>query len=101
MKIGEKKMANVPAKGIYKDTLVIVNSFVHDMTTGMWIGSLIMMRAILLKFNGLQSDLLQQLANSLFKDLWTLSLVSFTVMVLSGAGRVFTLKTYGWTGSFP
>ena len=88
----------VPARDMLKDTLVILNSFLHDMTTGIWIGCLVVMKAALLKFNGLQVDLLQGLADSLLKDLWTLSLVSFTVMVLTGAGRVFTLKNYGWTG---
>lgn len=84
-----------------KDTLIITNSFVHDMMTGVWIGCLVVMKATLLKFKGfagLQADLVYQLAGSLLKDLWTLSLISLTVMIFTGAGRVFTLKYYGWTG---
>lgn len=81
-----------------KDVPIIINGFIHDMTTGIWIGCLIVMQATLSKLNELQTEMLRQLAGGLLKDLWTLSLVSFTVMVITGAGRVFTLKYYGWTG---
>lgn len=91
-------MKIVPAREMFKDILIIINSFIHDMTTGVWVGCLIVMKAALLKVDGFQSDLVGQYAVSLLNGLWTLSLISFTIMILTGAARVFTLKNYGWTG---
>ncbi len=52
----------------------------------------------IVKVGWFQSDLVSQYADSLLKGLWTLSLVSLAIMILTGAARVFTLKYYGWTG---
>lgn len=89
---------NNAAKYVLTDTMIIVNSFIHDMTTGIWIGCLVVMKAALLKAGAFPADTVHQFAYSILKDLWTLSLVSFAVMIMTGAARVFTLKNYGWTG---
>ena len=56
------------------------------------------MQATLSKLNELQAEMLRQLVSSLLKDLWTLSLVSFIIIIITGAGMVFTLKYYGRIG---
>lgn len=91
-------MNNAPKKDVLTDTLIILNSFIHDMTTGIWAGSLFVMKAVLLKAGTFPADTVHQFADGILIDLWTLSLFSFAVMIMTGAARVFTLKNYGWTG---
>lgn len=80
------------------NTLIISNSFIHDMSTGLWIGALIVMELTFSKAQTLQNPLITAFSQEVFRQLWSWSVLSFVVMLLTGGARAFTLKYYGWSG---
>lgn len=80
------------------DTLIITNSFLHDMSTGLWIGALIVMELAFDKATSQQNPLITAFSQDIFQKLWSWSVLSLVVMLLTGGARAFTLKYYGWSG---
>lgn len=82
-----------------RDTFIVINSFIHDMATGVWVAVLLMMYII--SGHAEEAAAFPRGAvfiNSLMDQLWLLAIVSIIVIALTGVVRVFTFKYYGWTG---
>ncbi|MHB8172456.1 MAG: hypothetical protein ACYDG6_13090 [Thermincolia bacterium] len=82
-----------------RDTLIVINSFVHDVATGAWVSSLVMMITInneVMKVSN--PELFGNLISRLQEKLFFLALASFVIIMLTGIIRGFTFRYYGWTG---
>jgi cytochrome b subunit of formate dehydrogenase len=82
-----------------RDTLITINSFIHDMATGVWLAVLLVMYII----SGRSGEITsipqgQAFVSGLMANLWTASLVSLAVIAVTGIIRGLTFKYYGWTG---
>jgi len=78
-----------------RDTLIVLNSFIHDVATGAWVSTLFMMNAIKSEF---ESILPVGIINRLQGRLFTLAVICLVVIVITGIIRGFTFRYYGWTG---
>jgi hypothetical protein len=88
----------IPMNEKLRDQLVILNAFVHDVATGTWISTLILI-SLLHREAGrpawlVASALVPPLAA---KFMW-LTWASLLVIVLTGLVRMLTYKVFGWTG---
>lgn len=81
-----------------RDPLTILNAFVHDVATGTWISSLILLSVLhheTAKPAWLPaSPLLPGLKAQFMLITWA----SLLVIVLTGVVRMLTWKVFGWTG---
>lgn len=81
-----------------RDQLTILNAFVHDVATGTWISSLILITVLHSETRkpawATASDLVPPLAAKFMVLTW----VSLVVILLTGAVRMVTWKVFGWTG---
>lgn len=81
-----------------RDQLTILNAFVHDVATGTWISSLILMSVLRSETRQpawlVASALVPPLAA---KFMW-LTWASLIVILLTGVVRMVTWKVFGWTG---
>jgi hypothetical protein len=81
-----------------KEKLTIVNAFVHDVATGTWISTLVLMT--LLHREGREpawaqaSALLESLEHKLLALTWT----SLAIILATGLVRALTFRLFGWTG---
>jgi len=82
-----------------RDIFTVINSFIHDMATGVWIAVLLMMYII---FGHAESVMVSPEVDSfigiLMERLWLAAVASMIVVVITGFIRGFTFKRYGWTG---
>lgn len=82
-----------------KDTLIVINSFIHDMATGVWLGVLFIMYIIF--DNSTEIITISQGAifvNNIMDKLWVLGVISMSIVIITGIIRGLTFKFYGWTG---
>lgn len=81
-----------------RDKLTILNAFVHDVATGTWIGSLVLLTILHAHASRPEwahaAALVPPLAARFMLVTWT----SLAVIVLTGVVRMFTFKVFGWTG---
>jgi putative copper export protein len=81
-----------------REKLTILNAFVHDVATGTWIGSLILITMLHGEAGkpawAPASGLVQPLAARFMLVTW----VSLGVVLLTGVARMATFKVFGWTG---
>lgn len=82
-----------------RDTLIIINSFIHDVATGVWISTLLAMTYI--KSETEQQTGLQAISNLTTKlqgKLFMLAVVCLGIVLITGIIRGLTFRYYGWTG---
>ncbi|MDA8234394.1 MAG: hypothetical protein M0Z31_06215 [Clostridia bacterium] len=77
-----------------RDTLIVLNSFVHDVATGAWISALFIMTLVDSELGSISAELVSRIQDKLF---W-FAVASLVVIVLTGIVRGFTFRYYGWTG---
>lgn len=82
-----------------RDTFIVLNSFIHDMATGVWVAVLLVMYII----SGRSGEIIsipqgQAFVSGRMANLWMVSLVSVAVVTVTGIIRGLTFKYYGWTG---
>lgn len=81
-----------------RDQLTIVNAFVHDVATGTWISSLILITVLHRETRApawaAAAGLVQPLAAKFMWLTWT----SLVVILATGVVRMLTYKVFGWTG---
>lgn len=82
-----------------RDTIIIINSFLHDVATGVWIAVLIVMYVISGQAAGVKGTPQgAAFVAGIMDSLWFTAVVSLAVILLTGVVRGLTFKFYGWTG---
>ena len=80
------------------DRLTILNAFVHDVATGTWIASLVLISLLHAEARDPAWASAAPLVPPLAAKFMILSWGSLGVIVLTGVVRMLTLKNFGWTG---
>jgi uncharacterized membrane protein len=81
-----------------REKLTILNAFLHDVATGTWIGTLILLTMLHRETSGAGWALAAPLVPGLERKFLVLTWVSVAVILLTGAFRMLTWKVFGWTG---
>jgi uncharacterized membrane protein len=81
-----------------RDQLTIVNAFVHDVATGTWISSLILISVLHRELGKPDWAAAAPLGAALGRQFMVLTWASLVVILLTGVVRMVTWKVFGWTG---
>lgn len=81
-----------------KEKLTILNAFVHDVATGTWIGTLVLLTILHDEAQKPAWLLAGHLVPGLERKFLVLTWVSLAVIGLTGVFRLLTWKVFGWTG---
>jgi len=81
-----------------RDQLTILNAFVHDVATGTWISSLILLSVLRSESRQPAWAAAATLVQPLAAKFMILTWVSLVVILLTGLVRMVTWKVFGWTG---
>jgi putative copper export protein len=81
-----------------RDRLTILNAFVHDVATGTWIGTLILLTMLHREAQRPAWLLASPLVPGLERKFLTVTWVSLGLILATGAVRMVTWKVFGWTG---
>ena len=81
-----------------RDRLTILNAFVHDVATGTWIGTLILLTLLHREAQRPAWFLAGGLVGGLERQFLVVTWVSLAVIVATGVVRMVTWKVFGWTG---
>lgn len=81
-----------------RDQLTIVNAFVHDVATGTWIGTLVLLTVLHHETKSPAWLVASPLLPSLERKFLVLTWVSLAVIAATGVVRMITWKAFGWTG---
>jgi len=81
-----------------RDQLTILNAFVHDVATGTWISSLILITVLHGETSQPSWAAAAPLVPPLAGKFMVLTWVSLVVILLTGVVRMVTWKVFGWTG---
>lgn len=81
-----------------REQLAVLNAFLHDVATGTWIGTLVLL-TILHDETGKPAWLVASpLLPGLERKFLLLTWISLAVIALTGAFRLLSWKLFGWTG---
>ncbi len=81
-----------------QEKLTILNAFVHDVATGTWIGSLVLLSILHVQVGQPEWAQATELARSLGVQFMWVTWASLVVIMLTGVVRMITWKVFGWTG---
>jgi uncharacterized membrane protein len=81
-----------------RDQLTILNAFVHDVATGTWISSLILITVLYREVARPAWAQAAPLGEALGRRFMVLTWASLAVILLTGVVRMVTWKAFGWTG---
>jgi uncharacterized membrane protein len=81
-----------------RDRLTILNAFVHDVATGTWISSLLLIAILRREASAPAWAGLDHLVAGLGRQFMWLTWASLAVILLTGVVRMLTWKVFGWTG---
>ena len=81
-----------------RERLTILNAFVHDVATGTWIGTLILLTLLHRETQRPAWLLAGPLVPGLEQKFLVVTWVSLAVIVATGVVRMVTWKVFGWTG---
>jgi hypothetical protein len=81
-----------------REKLTILNAFVHDVATGTWIGTLVLLTILHRETRSAAWVLASPLLPALERKFLLLTWVSLGVIVATGVVRMVTWKVFGWTG---
>jgi putative copper export protein len=81
-----------------RDRLTILNAFIHDVATGTWIGTLILLTLLHREAQRPAWFLAGGLVGGLERQFLVVTWVSLAVIVATGVVRMVTWKVFGWTG---
>lgn len=82
-----------------RDTLIIINSFIHDVATGAWISTLFVMTFLKAELDqqvGMQG--VANLTTRLQGEFFMLAVICLGIVLITGIIRGLTFRYYGWTG---
>lgn len=81
-----------------RDRLTILNAFIHDVATGTWIGTLILLTMLHRETARPGWLLASPMVPGLERDFLMVTWVSLAVIIATGVVRMVTWKVFGWTG---
>lgn len=81
-----------------REKLTILNAFVHDVATGTWIGTLVLLTILHRETRLPGWEPAAALVPGLERKFLILTWVSLAVIMATGVMRVVTWKVFGWTG---
>ena len=81
-----------------REKLTIFNAFVHDVATGTWIGTLVLLTILHRETRLPAWAPAASLVPGLERQFLVLTWVSLGVIMATGVVRLFTWKVFGWTG---
>jgi putative copper export protein len=81
-----------------REKLTILNAFIHDVATGTWIGTLVLLTILHQETQRPVWILAAPLVPALEKKFLVLTWTSLAVIMLTGVVRMVTWKVFGWTG---
>lgn len=81
-----------------RDQLTILNSFVHDVATGTWISTLLVLTLLHLETRGAAWAPVAGLLPGLKGHVMAMTWASLLIIALTGVVRAVTFKRFGWTG---
>ncbi len=81
-----------------REKLTIFNAFAHDVATGTWIGTLVLLTILHRETSHPAWFLASPLVPSLERKFLVLTWVSLAVILATGVVRMVTWKVFGWTG---
>jgi putative copper export protein len=80
------------------EKLTILNAFVHDVATGTWIGSLVLLSILHGQAARPEWAVAAGLVGPLAAKFMWVTWSSLAVILLTGLVRMVTFKVFGWTG---
>ena len=81
-----------------REKLTILNAFVHDVATGTWIGTLVLLTVLHAEARTPAWLPAAQLVGPLERKFLILTWISLSVIIATGVVRMLTWKVFGWTG---
>ena len=81
-----------------REQLTIFNAFLHDVATGTWIGTLVLLTILHRETRLPEWAAAAPLVPGLERKFLMLCWISLAVIVLTGVVRMVTWKVFGWTG---
>jgi uncharacterized membrane protein len=81
-----------------REKLTILNAFVHDVATGTWIGTLVLLTILHREARLPAWATAAPLVPGLERKFLILTWVSLAIIVATGVIRMITWKVFGWTG---
>jgi hypothetical protein len=81
-----------------REKLTILNAFVHDVATGTWIASLVLISILHAEASSPAWATAAALVPPLAHKFMLLTWVSLAVIMATGLVRMATFKIFGWTG---
>jgi hypothetical protein len=81
-----------------QEQLTILNAFVHDVATGTWISSLILLSVFYAEARSPSWAAATALVPPLGAKFLRLTWISLVVILATGFVRMLTWKVFGWTG---
>ena len=81
-----------------RERLTILNAFVHDVATGTWLSTLVLLTLLHRETRGAAWAVAAPLIPGLERQLPALTWISLAVILATGVVRMFTFRLFGWTG---
>ncbi|HEU4382853.1 MAG TPA: hypothetical protein VFR85_05040 [Anaeromyxobacteraceae bacterium] len=81
-----------------RDRLTVLNAFVHDVATGTWLSSLLLITLLHRETGRPDWSLAAPLLPELKAKFMVLTWASLGVILATGVVRLLTWKAFGWTG---
>jgi len=81
-----------------REKLTILNAFVHDVATGTWIGTLVLITLLHRETRAPAWAPAAALVPGLERQFLILTWISLGVIIATGVVRMLTWKVFGWTG---
>lgn len=81
-----------------RDRLTIVNAFVHDVATGTWLSTLVLVTLLHFETRKPAWSVAAPLVPGLASKFMVLTWVSLGLILATGVVRLLTWKVFGWTG---
>ncbi len=81
-----------------REKLTIFNAFLHDVATGTWIGTLVLLTILHREASSAAWLVAAPLVPGLERKFLLLTWVSLAVILATGVVRMVTWKVFGWTG---
>ena len=80
------------------EQLTILNAFVHDVATGTWVSSLVLLTLLNVETRKAAWAPVAGLLAGLKSQFMIVTWVSLGIILLTGVVRLLTFKVFGWTG---
>jgi hypothetical protein len=81
-----------------REKLTILNAFVHDVATGTWLSTLLLLSLLHRETQAPSWAMAASLVPPLERKFLVLTWVSLGVILATGVVRMLTWKVFGWTG---